>query len=75
MASTSSEKHVDLGLETCEFVDMKRCATYDACKRVFDIAFSAAVTVLLAIPIGVTCIAIRLESAGGLPSMRRSALE
>lgn len=64
MASTSSEKRDELGLETGEFVDMKRCATYDACKRVFDIAFSAAVTVLLAIPIGVTCIAIRLESVG-----------
>lgn len=37
---------------------------YRAVKRVFDFVFSAIVTVVLAIPVAIACLAIRLESAG-----------
>ena len=37
---------------------------YRACKRVFDIAFSASVCVVLAIPVAVACAAISIDSPG-----------
>lgn len=37
---------------------------YRACKRVFDIAFSVGVTLVLAIPVAAACVAIRLETPG-----------
>lgn len=37
---------------------------YRFVKRAFDIVFSAAVVIVLAIPVALACIAIRLESAG-----------
>ena len=37
---------------------------YAFCKRAFDIAFSAGVTAVLAIPVAITCAAISIESPG-----------
>ncbi len=37
---------------------------YRVCKRVFDIVFSAGVTLVLAIPVAAACVAIRLETPG-----------
>lgn len=42
----------------------KSNSLYRVCKRTFDIAFSAGVTAVLAVPVAIACIAILVESPG-----------